>query len=147
MISYFILSVMCCSSVAHSQTVENLDPGFVILDVLLYRPVGLALTVVGTGAFIGLSPLTALASIPEPHDAFAKTGKILILAPGAYTFIRPVGDQDFPYHVPPYQHKPVAVHNNVDTYNMPLPPGQRPVAPTVPNVQSPQSYPDTGKGL
>ena len=91
LISFFILlSVMCCSAVAHSQSVEEIDPGFVILDVLFYRPLGLAATIIGTGVFIGLSPLTAFASIPEPHDAFAKTGKILILAPAAYTFIRPV---------------------------------------------------------
>ena len=136
-----LLSVMCCSAVAHSQSVEETDPGFVLLDVLLYRPLGLVATVIGTGAFIGLSPLTALASIPEPHDAFAKTGKILILAPGAYTFIRPGGDRDFPYHVPPYKHKPAATHKNA------VIPKQRPVTPATPDVQSPQRYPDTGKGL
>ena len=136
-----LLSAMCCSAVAHSQGVEQTDPGFVLLDVLLYRPVGLAVTVIGTGVFIGVSPLTALASIPEPHDAFAKVGKILILAPAAYTFIRPVGDRDFPYHVPPYKHKPVATHKNA------VIPKQRPVTPTIPDAQSPQLYPDTGKGL
>lgn len=138
---------MSCSAVARSQSVEEVDPGFVILDVLFYRPVGLVITVIGAGAFIGLSPLTALASIPEPHDAFVKTGKILILAPGAYTFIRPVGDRDFPYHVPPYKYKPVATHNNVETYNMTVTPGQRPVTPAVPDGQSPRVYSDTGKGL
>jgi hypothetical protein len=136
-----LLSVMCCSAVAHSQSAGETDPGFVLLDVLLYRPVGLAVTVIGTAAFIGLSPLTALASIPEPHDAFAKTGKILILAPATYTFVRPVGDRDFPYHAPPYKHKPVAIHKNA------VIPKQRPVNPAVPDVQPPQSYPDTGKGL
>jgi len=138
---------MCCSGVARSQSVEEVDPGFVILDVLLYRPVGFAVTVTGTAAFIGISPLTALASIPEPHDAFAKTAKILILAPGAYTFIRPVGDRDFPYHVPRYRHTPVTTSNNVETYNTTVLPRQPAVAPSVPNVQSPQHYPDTVKGL
>jgi hypothetical protein len=143
LISYFILlSVMCCSAVAYSQSVEEVDPGFVILDVLLYRPVGFAVTIIGTGAFIGLSPLTALASIPEPHDAFAKTGKILILAPGAYTFIRPVGDRDFPYHAPPYKYAPVATQNDVDPYKNATIPKQYPVTPAVPDVQ--QHYPDTG---
>ena len=132
---------MCCSAVAHSQSVEKTDPGFVLLDVLLYRPVGLVATVVGTAFFVGVSPLTALASIPEPHDAFAKTSEILILAPAAYTFIRPVGDRDFPYHASPYKHKPVATHKNA------VIPKQRPVTPAAPDVQSPQGYPDTGKGL
>ena len=109
LISFVILlSIMFCTAVAHSQSVEETDPGFVLLDVLLYRPVGFAVTIIGAGAFIGLSPLTALASIPAPHDAFLKTSKILILAPGAYTFIRPLGNRDFPYHVPPYNYKPLA---------------------------------------
>ena len=143
---FVLLSVLCCSSVAHSQSVEETDPGFVLLDVLLYRPVGFAVTIIGTGAFIGLSPLTALASIPEPHDAFAKTAKILILAPAAYTFIRPIGDRDFPYHVKPYKHKLPATQNNAETYTMPATPGKRPVAPARPDEQQPH-YPETGKGL
>ena len=148
LISFFILlSAMCCSAVAHSQSVEENDPGFVLLDVLFYRPLGLVATVIGTGAFIGLSPLTAFASIPEPHDAFLKTSKILILAPAAYTFIRPLGDRDFPYHVPPYKHKPVATQNNVETYKSAVPPIQSPVTPAIPTAQPQLLYPDTGKGL
>lgn len=138
---------MCCSAVAHSQSVEEADPGFVLLDVLFYRPLGLVATVIGTGAFIGLSPLTAFASIPEPHDAFLKTSKILILAPAAYTFIRPLGDRDFPYHVSPYKHKPVATQNNVEPYKNTAIPKQSTVTPAVPDVQSPQGYPDTSNGL
>jgi hypothetical protein len=142
LISFVILfSVAYCSTVAHSQSVTQADPGFVLLDVLFYRPVGLAATVIGTGVFIGLSPLTALASIPKPHDAFAKTANILILAPGAYTFIRPLGDREFPYHAPPYIYKPLGTNqNNVI-------PKQRPVTPTVPDVQLQQSTPDAVQGL
>ena len=138
---------MCCSAVAHSQSVEEVDPGFVLLDVLLYRPLGLVATVIGAGVFIGLSPLTALASIPVPHDAFVKTGKILFLAPAAYTFIRPVGDRDFPYYPPQYKHKPVAIQNNVEPYKNAVIPKQSPVTPAVPDVQPSQRYPDTGNGL
>jgi hypothetical protein len=143
LISFVILSsVMCNSAVAGSQSVERTDPGFVLLDVLLYRPMGLAATVIGTGAFIGLSPLTALASIPAPHDAFVKTGKILILAPAAYTFIRPIGDLEFPYYPPTHIHKPVSAHNSY------VIPKQRPTTtPAAPDTQSPQHYPDTDNGL
>jgi len=140
---FILLPLMCCSAVTHSQSVEETDPGFVILDVLFYRPMGFAATIIGAGAFIGLSPLTAFASIPEPHDAFVKTAKILILAPAAYTFIRPLGDRAFPYHVPAYKHKPVATQNNFQTHNMTVAPGQRPLPPVVPDVQPPQA----GKGL
>jgi len=146
LISFFILlSVLSCSAVAHSQSVEEVDPGFVLLDVLLYRPVGLVVTVIGTGVFIGLSPLTALASIPEPHDAFNKTSRILILAPGAYTFIRPLGDRDFPYHVPQYKQTPIATQSNVEPYkNNAVIPRQRHITPVVPDMQP---YPYTDKGL
>jgi hypothetical protein len=148
LISLFVLlSIMSCSTIAPSQSVEEVDPGFVLLDVLFYRPVGFAVTIIGTGAFIGLSPLTAFASIPKPHDAFTKTARILILAPGAYTFIRPVGDRDFPYHVPPYMNKPVATSNIAEPYKNTVTPKQGPATPTVPDVPSPQRYPDTGNGL
>jgi hypothetical protein len=146
LISFIMLVlIMACSTVPHSQSVEEVQPGFVILDVLFYRPVGLIATVIGTGAFIGMSPLTALASIPAPHDAFAKTGKILILSPAIYTFVRPVGDREFPYHVSQSKQKPVAANNKPETYNMTVTPKQH----AVPDVQPPppQRYPDTGKGL
>ena len=136
-----LLSAICCSAVTHSQSVEQADPGFVLLDVLLYRPVGFAATIVGTAFFIGLSPLTAFASIPEPHDAFAKTSNILIVAPAAYTFVRPIGDRDFPYHGPQRKNKPVAAQNNA------VIPKQRPVPPALPNVQPPQSHPGYGGGF
>jgi hypothetical protein len=143
LISFFILLSMMSSAAAatQSQSVEQSDPGFVLLDVFFYRPVGLAVTILGTAAFIGLSPLTALASIPAPHDTFNKIGKILILVPAAYTFIRPIGDRDFPYHAPPYKYRPVAINNSAAI------PKQSTVTPPVPAVQSPQLYPDAGKGL
>ncbi len=142
-----LISIMSCSAVAHSQNAEEVDPGFVILDVLFYRPVGFAVTIIGTGVFIGISPLTAFASIPKPHDAFAKVAKILILAPGGYTFIRPLGDRDIYYHVPAYKHKPVATQNYVEPYNNAVMPKQRPAVPSAPNIQPPQRYPDMGNGL
>jgi hypothetical protein len=145
LISFVILvSIMSCSAVARSQRVEEVEPGFVLLDVLLYRPVGLAVTVIGTGVFIGMSPLTALASIPAPHDAFVKVGKILILAPADYTFVRQVGDRSFPYHASPYKHKPVATHNSVESHKNAVIPKQHPVTPAVPDMRPPQRYPDTG---
>ena len=144
LISLFILlSVMSCPAVASPQSVERADPGFVLLDVLLYRPMGLVATIVGTGIFLGVSPLTALASIPEPHDAFAKTGSILIVFPATYTFVRPIGDRQFPYYAPPHQPKPASMQNNA------VIPKPSPVTPVVPKVQPlpPQRYPNAGNGL
>ncbi|NOS87435.1 MAG: hypothetical protein HOP34_02650 [Methylococcaceae bacterium] len=101
------VSILCSpvTSYAQEQNIEESDPAFVMIDVLLYRPVSLAVTVAGTAVFVALTPLTALASIPAPHDALAKTSKILVLAPAAYTFLRPIGNRDFPYYPPGYQHK------------------------------------------
>lgn len=73
------------------------DPLFTLMDIFIYRPGGLAVTLVGAGLFVGLSPITALASIPEPHDAFYQAYKLLIASPGGYTFVRPIGDRSFPY--------------------------------------------------
>ncbi len=71
---------------------EDYDKSFIPLDLLIYRPLGLITTIVGTAVFIGVSPFTALASIPAPHDAFHKTANIFIMAPANYTFSRPLGD-------------------------------------------------------
>ncbi len=71
---------------------DDYDKSFIPLDLLIYRPLGLLTTVVGTAVFIGVSPFTALASIPAPHDAFHKTANIFIVAPANYTFSRPLGD-------------------------------------------------------
>lgn len=129
---------------ARQPSVEESGPGFVILDVLLYRPVGLAVTIIGTGLFVGMSPLTALASIPEPHDAFAKTSKILVLAPAAYTFIRPLGDRSAPYHVPPYKRKPVAAPIKVQANKPAVAANPQPINPAIPAVQPPLQSPSAG---
>ena len=99
-----LISALASSSMANAQNQQAVDPLFVLLDVVLYRPIGVVATVVGAGVFAGISPLVALASIPKPHDAFKKTAGILVLAPAAYTFVRPVGDKGFPYDEPVDRH-------------------------------------------
>jgi hypothetical protein len=138
---FILVSIVSCSTLPHSQKVEEEQPGFVMMDVLFYRPVGLIATVIGTGVYIGISPLTALASIPEPHDAFVKTSKILILSPANYTFVRPLGDRSFPYKLSQGKHRLVERQNDPETYNMTVEPVQRPTPSKVPGVQSPQRRP------
>ncbi len=70
---------------------KSYDPLFALADVVLLRPVGLVFTAVGSAVFIGISPLTALASIAPPHDAFTKTAYALVMTPVEFTFKRPVG--------------------------------------------------------
>lgn len=64
----------------------------VLADLVLLRPLGIALTAAGAGLFIGTSPLAALASIAPPHDAIERSGTALVVAPGAFTFMRPLGE-------------------------------------------------------
>ena len=79
------------------QLEKRQDSAFVLFDVIVYRPLGFAATIVGAALFIGISPLTALASIPAPHDAFEQTADILVFTPGEYTFTRPLGDRTLAY--------------------------------------------------
>ena len=84
-----LLLLMVFSLSANAREIP--DAGLNILDIAFYRPVGLLATVIGSGLFIGLSPLTAFASISPPHDAFYRAAGILVIAPGKYTFDRPLG--------------------------------------------------------
>ena len=63
----------------------------VLTDVVFVRPFGFVGMLAGGALFVGLSPLTALANIPEPHKAFDRVGELLIGVPYAYTFVRPLG--------------------------------------------------------
>ncbi len=77
---------------AEIETSEHFSRFFVVPDIIIYRPVGFAFTVVGAAVFVAISPLTAFANIAPPHDAFEKSKDILIMAPASYTFLRPVGN-------------------------------------------------------
>lgn len=100
-----LFSIISFTPVTHAQSIEATDPGFVMLDVLLYRPLGFVATLAGGAVFVGMSPLTAFATIPAPHDAFDKTFKALVLAPAAYTFVRPLGDRSLVGYTQPVSHK------------------------------------------
>ncbi len=67
----------------------------VLFDVFL-RPLGFVEIIAGTAAFIVLSPLTAIASIPAPQEnAFVDLADTFIVKPYKYTFVRPVGDYNY----------------------------------------------------
>ncbi len=64
----------------------------VLTDVIFIRPLGVGATLAGAALYVGLSPLTTLASIPAPHDSFQKVGNLLVGTPYGYTFVRPLGE-------------------------------------------------------
>lgn len=83
------VAMLLVSTAAHAEA--HNDPGWALLDILLYRPAGVVATIAGAGVFVGMAPLTALAQTVPPHDAFEKTADILIGIPGHFTFVRPLG--------------------------------------------------------
>ncbi|MEY3106685.1 MAG: hypothetical protein RIT35_855 [Pseudomonadota bacterium] len=62
-----------------------------VLDIPL-RLGGLVTTLVGTGLFIGTSPITGLMTAIRPHNAIQKTADYLVVRPSVFTFVRPTGD-------------------------------------------------------
>lgn len=87
-----LLVFLSSFSATASADENDYSPFFVLPDILIYRPVGIAVTIAGAGVFAAISPLTAIAQISPPHDAFEKTADILIMGPAKYTFDRPVGN-------------------------------------------------------
>lgn len=83
--------MLSVSAPTYAEKNENYSPLIALTDILIYRPLGLAVTAAGAAMFTAISPFTALAHISPPHDAFKKTSDFLILAPWKYTFARPVG--------------------------------------------------------
>jgi hypothetical protein len=87
---FVLFAALAAPGFADSPKVES-DGYDVMLDMIL-RPVGIAATLIGAGIFVGTSPLTGLASIPAPHDAFEKLGNTIVCKPFKWTFLRPTGD-------------------------------------------------------
>ena len=94
--SVFLMSVLAASApvFADGQAVAPRGVDF-MTDVVL-RPVGFVGTLVGTGLYLGFTPLTAISAINPPHDAFEKLATLLVINPAKFTFTRPVGDYNFP---------------------------------------------------
>jgi hypothetical protein len=130
---FALLIVMAAPGFAdHHQKVES-DGYDVMIDMIL-RPVGIAATLIGAGAYVGVSPLTAIATIPRPHDAFVKLADTIVCKPFKWTFMRPSGDYRYNEGCAPkprpvvYQPVPVAV-------------------PPRPVVSEPAAIPDVNKKI
>lgn len=92
MISFTLFSVIFFSVPAYAEAeVGEYDPLFALVDIIFLRPMGLVATVAGSAVFVGLTPVTALANITPPHDAFNQMGHFLVMTPVDFTFSRPIG--------------------------------------------------------
>lgn len=71
-----------------SISVAFADDAGILVDVFIFRPVGLATLISGSAIFVVSLPWAAISgSIPE-------TAKALVVKPFKYTFIRSVGEND-----------------------------------------------------
>jgi hypothetical protein len=63
------------------------EPGAAVVaaDMVFTRPVGLALTLAGTGAFLVTLPISI------PSNSVGTVAHGFIVKPGGYTFVRPLG--------------------------------------------------------
>ena len=59
---------------------------------VIIRPVAVLGSITGLALFIVASPISGLASIPEPHDAFQTTWDDFVVTPYHFAFRRPFGD-------------------------------------------------------
>ncbi len=94
--SLLLVTLLASSSASvFADTHKEEGDGYDVLFDAILRPIGLAGTAIGAGVYIGVSPFTAISSIPAPHDAFAELGDLLVCKPFKWTFMRPSGDYDY----------------------------------------------------
>ena len=117
---------------------RNLGAPGIVADLLLLRPVGLAMTVGGVGLLMATSPFTGIASFAPPHDAFQRASHALVIGPAGFTFNRPLGEYSYqrsgvyPVLTRPVDRPvqaPVPVAPQVSTRPLPSASGSTPKAP------------------
>ena len=91
---FFFVTIMLMSSASFANENSKADGYDVLIDTVL-RPISFTGMLAGTALYVGLSPLTAIAAIPAPHDAFKLLAELMIVRPAKYTFVRPVGDYTY----------------------------------------------------
>ena len=69
------------------QTIENRGKTNLFADMLILRPLGLAMVGVSTAVWLGMAPLVALIRPRDLDDSM----EYLILRPVRYTFVDPLG--------------------------------------------------------
>ncbi|WP_109022362.1 hypothetical protein [Leptospira kobayashii] len=89
----FLISLLLSFSSLSAREVPS--GGEMLLDIALARPLGLAGTCLGVGAFIISFPFSALSG------TIKQSSKRLVLYPAKFTFTRGLGD--FPGYMEPYE--------------------------------------------
>ena len=121
--SLVLLVSVAIATPSHAQTQQQVESdGYDVMMDIFLRPVGIVGTIVGAGLFVGLSPITALAAIPSPHDAFEKLGNTIVCKPFKWTFYRPVGDYEYDGDCTRRPPAPMPVVQRIEPAPAPVPP-------------------------
>jgi len=86
-----IATAPMASANASSDGKELGDDISIIIDLVLFRPIGLVTTIGGTVAYVASLPISL------PTQSAGKTFNALVVGPARYTFIRPLGDEYVPW--------------------------------------------------
>lgn len=74
-----------------AKAAESVSLGTLYADILIYRPIGFAMTMTGAAVFVAVSPMLAVANLAPPHNAFDHASDMMIKTPYQFTFERPLG--------------------------------------------------------
>lgn len=74
---------------------RSLGYPWILADIILLRPFGIALAAAGTALFVATTPLIGIADIAPPNDAFARAGSIMVMGPVGFAFKRPLGEMTY----------------------------------------------------
>ena len=86
-----LLFLMLSCSLQFAKADEPVSLGTLYADILIYRPIGFAMTMTGAAVFVAVSPMLAVANLAPPHDAFDHASDMIIKTPYRFTFERPLG--------------------------------------------------------
>lgn len=86
-----LLFLMLLCGIQPTQADNSPSLGKLYADILIYRPIGFAMTMAGAAVFVATSPMLAVANLAPPHDAFDHASDMMIKTPYKFTFERPLG--------------------------------------------------------
>lgn len=90
-IRYLLLALLIASS-SNGHCQDNVSIGHVYTDIILFRPLGLGMTMTGAALFAAVSPMLAISDLTSASGgAFDQAQNALVMTPFKYTFDRPLG--------------------------------------------------------
>lgn len=88
-VTAFLIAMFLFSSSALAARDASFDPsaGAIVADLAVIRPVSIIGTALGCGAFVVALPFTVWSK-----ERMAKAGTALVVNPGKFAFVRPLGE-------------------------------------------------------